>query len=159
METAERRDVAAMDNLTACAIAAQLAGMSYGQYMARKDGGLPIQPVRKITVKAVPALETRLCKECGIEFYDPNNKRTYCSAKCKAEVNRRRNRELGRRRSGTSPDDILVCPNCGKEFVRGDRHHSEKYCCSTCRCEARAAKMREARNKIPEVVSAAGNEE
>jgi hypothetical protein len=41
-------------------------------------------------------------------------------------------RNRARRKRGISPDDVLTCPYCGKEFLRGDLHGSRKYCSEEC---------------------------
>ena len=66
-----------MDNLTATAIAAQRAKMSYGQYVA-------LHGVHKIDKPFVFESFTKVCRECGKEF-SVEGKRShivFCSDKC-----------------------------------------------------------------------------
>lgn len=117
-----------MDNLTACAIAARKLGMTYGQYMLQKKQ-MPIQK------KVEPDANVRYCKECGKPLRPEDWRRKYCSDDCQRVVNSRRANELARKKAGISEDDILICPNCNKEFRRGDRHGMVKYCSDECRYE------------------------
>ena len=121
-----------MDNLTACAIAASRAGMSYGQYMATRTGA-PIIPKR--VAPPVPVEEMHYCKECGKPFEYGGKHRNYCSVECVAANNVRRNREHARRKANISEDDVLTCPTCRKRFTRGDRHGRIKYCSDDCKNE------------------------
>lgn len=117
-----------MDNLTACAIAARRAGMTYGQYMAAKP-----QPVRN--VRPEPEFEKpRICKNCGKEFdaSDRAANAVYCGPMCYRDALTKRARERGRAKNNISNDDVLICPLCGKSFVRGDRHAGMKYCSEEC---------------------------
>ena len=121
-----------MDNLTACAITAQKLGMSYGQYMAQKKGSPVIRTKEPVKVENV-----RYCKICGKEI-DPITKRlSYCSESCSYESARRTAKEKARVKNKISEDDILICPRCGKEFVRGNNHGSRKYCTPECYLEMR----------------------
>ena len=66
-----------MDNLTATAIAAGKAGMSYGQYVALHG----IRCVEKPIVADVP---TKICPECGKAFprVGRRSHAVYCDPEC-----------------------------------------------------------------------------
>ena len=117
-----------MDNLAACALAARKMGLSYGQYMATKEGRTIVQ---KPAVD-LPVEDMHYCKECGKPFHPSKRLLKYCSPECRAHNNARRNMGLKRKRAKIKPDDVLVCPYCNTEFVRGDRHGSMKYCSPEC---------------------------
>lgn len=127
-----------MDNLTACAIAAQRAGMSYGQFMATRP-----QPVR--IVQSKPEIKKpRICKNCGKEFdaSDRSANALYCDPMCYREALTIRSRERERAKKNISNDDILICPQCGIHFVRGDRHAGIKYCSEECAAERKRERRR-----------------
>lgn len=73
-----------MDNLTATAIAAQRAKMSYGQYVALHG----IRCVEKPIVVDVP---TKICEECGRKFEAVGRKSfaKYCSSECQTAHSRK----------------------------------------------------------------------
>ena len=65
----------AKDNLTRDAIAAQSAGMTYGQYMAMKS---------QHTLSMSKSAETTICERCGKEFPKIGKYcRKYCSERCR----------------------------------------------------------------------------
>lgn len=128
-----------MDNLTACAIAARKLGMTYGQYMTQKKG----MPIQAKPAEPIPVKNMRYCKECGKPMKPEDWRKSYCSDDCRRVVNSRKNKENHRKKCGISDDDILVCPNCKKEFVRGNRHGTVKYCSPECAYEIKMKQRRE----------------
>lgn len=79
-----------MDNLSKDAIAAQRAGVSYGQYMARqRDMGRVRPPEKKEETN--PRLKHELvCAICGAKFKSVTRMRKYCSDSCKYKADRKR---------------------------------------------------------------------
>lgn len=71
-----------MDNLSATALAARRAGMSYGKYVA-------LHGVRKISEPIVVDEPTKVCNGCGKEFLANSRGRLarYCSEKCQYQHN------------------------------------------------------------------------
>jgi hypothetical protein len=80
-----------MDNLTATALAARKAGMSYGNYVA-------LYGVRKVIEPIVVDEPKKLCKACGEGFYNKRPDAVYCSDSCRAREATRRATERYRRR-------------------------------------------------------------
>ena len=130
-----------MDNLTACAIEARKLGMTYGQYMAQKKG----MPIHTKPDPVPVSVSVRYCKECGKPIRPECSRKLYCSDDCARVANARRAKEKNRKAKGISEDDILVCPCCKKEFVRGNRHGCRKYCSPECSYEM---KMKQIRKEI-----------
>lgn len=66
-----------MDNLSATALAARKAGMSYGQYVA-------LNGVRFINKPIVVDVPTKICPECGNKFSLKGRRadKVYCDAEC-----------------------------------------------------------------------------
>lgn len=66
-----------MDNLSATALAARRAGMSYGKYVA-------LHGVRKVIEPIVIDEPKKVCKGCGKEFLANSRGRLarYCSPEC-----------------------------------------------------------------------------
>lgn len=128
-----------MDNITACAIAARRAGMTYGQYMATRP-----RTARVVLPEPKPAT-FRACKHCGKEFdlEDRGRSALYCTTECYHEALKKRAKEKAREKNKISDDDVLICPQCGKSFVRGNRHASIKYCSEECTVARRLARQRE----------------
>ena len=127
-----------MDNLTACALAARKMGLSYGKYMALREGGTIVpKPVVELPVE-----DLHYCKECGKEFNPNNRLMVYCSQECKKNNHARMCRERMRKKSTITPEDVLICPWCKKEFVRGNRHGLAKYCSPECSLAARKEQQR-----------------
>ena len=123
-----------MDNLTATILAAQKAGMSYGQYVALN--GTVNAPKPKKKPKAVP---TRKCKECGKVFQAIGHKSValYCSAECQiTHSSREQNkRYYEKKKAGLLPKvkpSAMICPECGKEFSPVGKKHNVVYCSSDC---------------------------
>ena len=119
-----------MDNLTACSIAAEKMGISYGQYMALQDRK-PI--VIEEEPKPEPGKKVRYCKVCGKPIRPEDWRMSFCSDFCRRVRQTENARNCARRKRGISPDDVLICLYCGNEFLRGDRHGSVKFCSDECR--------------------------
>lgn len=110
-----------MDNLTRCVMEAEKAGMSYGKYMALKQG-------KTREIKAAPRNdgEEFVCAHCGKKFLkEDHRKQKYCCDWCRKEAENKRRRDLA---------DIKelkkTCPQCGKEFTTTERR--QKYCGELC---------------------------
>lgn len=76
-----------MDKLTQDSIAAQKAGMSYGQYMATKE---PVIPPRKNQ----GGVRYGVCLYCGKSFVMDKRDRVYCGYQCSNYHYRKRKRDL-----------------------------------------------------------------
>jgi len=124
-----------MDNLTACVLAAQRAGLSYGQYMAKRDSN-PIQV-------AIPGDDARKCVICG-RILGPEKKlgTKYCGNVCRYEAAARRARDKARERKRTRASDMKTCVFCGKQFLIGSEHAARRYCSPECREDAVYARRR-----------------
>lgn len=132
-----------MDNLAACARAARGMGLSYGKYVAlygaKQTDLKPLEPV--------PVEDMRYCRECNKPFKPARKLMVYCSDDCRVHSNARRNRELKRKRRGGSPDDVLTCGWCKKEFSRSGADGGYKYCSTECAEAAKNQRQREYRAK------------
>lgn len=125
-----------MDNLTATILAAQKAGMSYGQYVALH--GVKSKPKRKRKPKYPTPMKK--CPECGNEFPAIGHKAvaTYCSSECQEAHNRRAankryyEKKKLERTSRPTPPPNMFCPECGKEFSPVGRKHNVVYCTPEC---------------------------
>lgn len=80
-----------MDNLSATALAASRAGMSYGQYVA-------LHGVRKVIEPIVVDEPKKFCKACGEGFYNKRPDAVYCSDRCRTREATRRATERYRSR-------------------------------------------------------------
>lgn len=110
-----------MDNLTRCAIEAEKAGMSYGKYMALKQG-------KTREIKAAPRNdgEEFVCAHCGKKFLkEDHRKRKYCCDRCRHAA------DWERKRKPAAPKEFTrICTKCGKEFTTTERR--QKYCGELC---------------------------
>ena len=91
--------------------AVNVYGISYGQFMARKNTGqLPAKsPTQKRQEEALLNYEDPpRCRICGSIL--PPHRRTLCSPECEKEDKRRRNRSAAHGKGGPR-----ICPICGKE--------------------------------------------
>lgn len=94
---ASEKDLGSMDNLSADALEATQAGMSYGQWK-------PMHPYTKALREAARnEKETKhnghICKHCGRAFIPRfrKAKQLYCSDECRDAANNKRARERARR--------------------------------------------------------------
>ena len=121
--------MAEMDRLTLASIAAQKAGLSYGQYMA----SLYRPPVVETEVEP----EKRVCRTCGKEIskYAHGNRR-YCSNYCQYERTKGYYREKYHEMNGHPEEDRpkRVCCVCGKKIPK-HMHGGNRYCSEECRHE------------------------
>ena len=69
-----------MDNLTRDAVAARLAGMTYGKYMAQKQSGAAAAEA------TISPDRIRYCKGCGKPFETGKHRRKYCSGACREKT-------------------------------------------------------------------------
>lgn len=140
-----------LDRLTRDAIAAERAGMSYGQWKATHphtpDEDEPTGPavVETTPVVAGPGMVLATCLYCGKEFTKRQSQTTkkFCSEACQQQHHSAQLREMRRQ---ANPGRTAVCPICGAEFVTNNQHRI--YCNKKCYREAqrkRDAKMREQR--------------
>jgi len=87
-----------LDNLTKDAIAAEKAGMSYGQWKAQHPHTGETQSIFAPTPLVEGAPGVVRCGVCGKMFhYCKSGKRKYCSPECSYEANLRQTRERERR--------------------------------------------------------------
>ena len=115
-----------MDNLTRCVFAAEAAGLSYGQYMAKR----PVLSLQKREAEE----DARKCVICG-KYLGPEYRMgsKYCSKLCASRANALRNRDKFRKQSGVTSETEVICRGCGKPFLIGSGHASRKYCSPECR--------------------------
>lgn len=71
----------------------------------------------------------KVCEWCGREFESLNSSQKYCSKECSYEGGKRRQRE--RWKQAYKPK-IIICKECGTEFLTecGDTH--SVFCCQSC---------------------------
>lgn len=116
-----------LDNLTKDVLAAQEAGMSYGQYKAlhphTKEDDEPEELVTDCDKKAL------VCIQCGKTFVVPRyqTNKKYCSEGCRDKAYLARKRELH-----PEIDAPRLCRACGKPL---EENHKGVYC-SPCRASA-----------------------
>ena len=89
-------------------------GVSYGKYRAAyPDGSKAV-----VSAAAQEPLECeddlRMCKICGKEFLPTHGNQACCSAECKAEAEKKRQREWYRKKHEIP--DTAVCAICGVQF-------------------------------------------
>lgn len=98
-------------------------GVSYGKYRAAYPNGsgdvIPATPKQK-----PPEKPTGSCKMCGKFFVKSHASNLYCSAECKYEAEKKRNRDLSRRK--TTLPAVAVCVICGADFKP---KNSRSKCC------------------------------
>ena len=119
-----------IDNLTACAIAAEKMGMSYGNYMAlgfRPEG---FQKKRKPDMQE----EEKVCPVCGKSFPMDGlyRNRIYCSEECR----KRRGIEkyMDKYYAQRQETEDRYCVMCGKAIPKS-RHGGSKTCSIACSSE------------------------
>ena len=135
VERTRRKKRKKLDRLTRDAIAAQEAGMSYGQYKALH----PHTPdeddeeEREIDPDSVVAV----CEQCGKPFVKSKWQKTkrFCDAVCQNRHNHEKRQQEKKR---TKPGKPAVCPICGADFVADYQHRI--YCSSECFAESQRQK-------------------
>lgn len=100
-------------------------GVSYGKYRAAYPNGsgdvVPAAAQEPLEYED----DLRKCKICGREFSATHGNQAFCSAECKAEAEKKRQREWYRKKNGVP--DSAVCVICGVQFKpKGPRNK----CCS-----------------------------
>lgn len=119
-----------MDNITACAIAAEEIGLSYGNYMAlgyRPDG---LQKKEEPDDKE----KTRVCPVCGKEFPMDGcyRNRIYCSDECRTRKSIEKYME--KYNAAKQEKEDRYCVMCGKAIPKS-RHGGSKTCSIACSSE------------------------
>lgn len=116
-----------MDNLTRDVLAAQAAGMSYGNWKAlhQHTGGRYESEPQELAVDSNK--RAMVCVKCGKTFYvEPKQTNTkYCSDACKYQQQLDRMRELHPQRFKPR-----YCKVCGKEL---ERENKGIFCSNACR--------------------------
>lgn len=122
-----------MDRLTRDCIAAQKAGMSYGNYMASQYRA----PVIEVDVE--PEKTKRVCPVCGKEIpKQEHGSRRYCDERCRYEGGKELT--LARyhaKKAKNNPNHERpqrVCCVCGKDIPEY-MHGGNRYCSQECRHE------------------------
>lgn len=128
-----------IDYITACAIAAEKMGMSYGKYMAL---GYRPEGFEHKTKKPEELEKTRVCPVCGKTFSMDgcNRNKVYCSEECQRRNGTARYMKKYRESRPTAVD--RYCEFCGK-LIPKERHRSSKTCSNTCSRELERVKRLE----------------
>ncbi len=121
-----------MDKLSAKVAEARKLGMTYGQYMVYLSKNEQSDQKQEPTQAPATEKPRPVCKICGKEIPPYSGRRCYCSKECHETFIRNDARERNRKAKGISPDEIITCPACGKQFQRGNRHANIKYCSPEC---------------------------
>lgn len=134
-----------LDHLARDVLAAQAAGLSYGNYKAKHPHtGEDSDEPEELTVD--PSKKVLICIRCKKTFLAPKYaaNKAYCSDECKARAYRERDQER-------NPDKYMPkpCPVCGK-LVQRDR--GRVYCSVECKtvAERNNARERERRKREKE---------
>lgn len=100
-------------------------GVSYGKYRAAYPNGsgsaIPASAQEKLDYED----DLRSCKICGKEFFARHGNQACCSAECKLEAEKKRQRDWYHKRH--KAPDAAVCVICGVQFKP---EGSRKKCCS-----------------------------
>lgn len=146
VERTSRKKRKKLDRLTRDAIAAQEAGMSYGQWKAlhphtpEEDDEQEEEPApAPAPIKLGPNQRLGTCAHCGKPFalgFKQQNK-LYCSTDCRIKHG---NDARNDRRKRNKPGRHAVCPICGADFVAGV--HNRIYCSTECYAEGQRRKNR-----------------
>lgn len=142
------------DKLTAAAIAAREAGMSYGQWMAQHyvPKPKPVAPKRVAPKRPEPKKSTmheiRVCVVCGEEFRPRAANQKCCCFDCSYKLALQRGAEYSRKRRSERREErgapipaTRECEVCGSVFRPRDIH--QKCCCSDCSYERKLQRSRE----------------
>lgn len=134
--TPKRKSRKKLDRLTRDAIAAQEAGMSYGQYKALHPH-TPDEDDEK-EPQITPGAEIAICEYCGEKFVKTMKTKKFCSSTCQGRYNTKKKAEKNRQEA---IGRTAVCPICGADFVADYQHRI--YCSSECYAESQRQKKRE----------------
>jgi hypothetical protein len=130
VERTSRRKRKKLDRLTRDAIAAQEAGMSYGQWKALH----PHTPDEddENEQELDPDKEVAVCEHCGQRFIKSKRQTTrrFCGADCQKNYNSKKRREKARQEA---IGRTAVCPICGADFLANYQHRI--YCSPECFAE------------------------
>jgi len=124
-----------LDRLTRDVLAAQEAGMSYGQYKARH----PHTPDEDDEPTPDTGENVRTCAHCGLKFQvsPMQTNKLYCSDECRIK----HNTEKAASRRKNQPGTIAVCPICGTSFQVDNA--CKVYCGRKCSAIANRQKSKE----------------
>lgn len=134
-----RRKNTPPDRLTLDVLAAQAAGLSYGNYKAQHPHTGEWEPEEELILDDNRRELT--CRYCGKIFaaYGQETRRKYCSDECRARAQYAAYREK-------HPVSIVSCAICGKEFPR---RSGKIYCSKACCVAGNRQKKAEANAKRP----------
>jgi endogenous inhibitor of DNA gyrase (YacG/DUF329 family) len=142
--TPKRKNRKKLDRLTRDAIAAQEAGMSYGNWKAQHPHTPDEDDEEEQAIESDSVVAT--CEQCGEKFvkFKWQTTRRFCGADCQKKYNSKKRREKERQQAIGKP---AVCPICGADFLADYQHRI--YCSSECYAESqhRRAKERYTCNK------------
>lgn len=119
------------DRLTRDVLAAEAAGMSYGNYKAAHPHTPDEDDEEEIVAPPAPVerVKTGICQECGAEFtMDRHSEKKYCSDRCR--VNRTQRLRYQKLHEPKNNGKITNCLVCGKDFVVSWQRR--KYCSTEC---------------------------
>lgn len=120
-----------LDRLTRDVLAAEAAGMSYGNYKAAHPHTPDEDDEDEEEIVAPPApvgpVKVRICEECGTEFtLGRQSEKKFCSDRCRTTHGQR----LRNQRIKNQVGKPGVCIVCGKDFVVSWQRR--KYCSTEC---------------------------
>lgn len=133
-----------LDHLTRDVLAAEKAGMSYGQWKAKHPYTYTEEDDAKTPLVAGPDWVTKTCQHCGGRFQVPpgNTNKLYCSNACQIKHNA--DKKMAQYHANKT-DTVKTCPVCGKSFVR--THANMRYCGKFCATEVERQRENERREK------------
>lgn len=141
VEKPRRKKKKHLDRLTRDAIAAQEAGMSYGQYKALHPH-TPDEDEEEETAPLTvdPGKRVVTCKHCGQIFpvRPRQTNKLYCSDECRTKHSKSQNNA---RRKRPKLGKTVSCRICGADFVAGA--HNRIYCSMECYAEGQRRRNRE----------------
>lgn len=145
-----------LDRLTRDAIAAQEAGMSYGQYKVQHPHTPDEDEEEKKELEIDPDSVVAVCEYCGEQFAKPKNNKVkrFCSAACQNRYNTKKRTEKARQEAIGRP---ATCPVCGTSFIAN--HHSRIYCSTECFSKSQRERNRDAWERHREKTKKGGSQE
>lgn len=130
-----------VDSITLTSIAAQKAGMSYGQYVAKFGCVNPEEE------EIIPPEGYQVCPECGKAFTGRKGRPVYCSSECRVKHGQRKYMEKYRERHGENLRGVeRICVVCGKP-IPVDRYAKAKTCSYECSDELTRRNKNKRQNK------------